>query len=118
MNRQEWPKIDPGRMIHQITILQQSAITGASGPSVAYVPLLTGVWAQVDVFEGTELIRSGQQLSMQPATIRIFWQPGIAAEMQVQLDNGALYIIKSIDNPEERNVVLFLNCVAFGGNDK
>ena len=47
--------------------------------------------------------------------ISIWWQAGILANMQVQALNG-LYLIQSVENLLELDVVLKLNCLAIGKN--
>jgi hypothetical protein len=45
----------------------------------------------------------------------MWWQAGIVANMQVQALNG-LYLVQSVENIGELDVVLVLNCLAIGKN--
>lgn len=111
---QGWPKIDPGQMVHQITILQQQVGTDISGAIVTWVPLVVA-WAQIDPVRGTDVIKSGQDTTQLFLTVRIRWQSGILPNMRVQTLNGT-YVIQAVENPGERNVILILNCLALGAN--
>jgi hypothetical protein len=90
----KWPTLDSGEMRHQITILGQVPATDISGSTV---------------------IRSGQETTQLFLIISIWWQAGILANMQVQALNG-LYLIQSVENVLELDVVLKLNCLAIGKN--
>jgi SPP1 family predicted phage head-tail adaptor len=112
----KWPTLDSGEMRHQITILQQTKSSDASGNTVVMAPLYTGVWAKIEPVRGTDVIRSGQVTTQLFLTVSIWWQAGIMADMQVQTLNG-LYVIQSVENLLEMDAVLKLNCVALGRND-
>ncbi|HEV8189445.1 MAG TPA: phage head closure protein [Pyrinomonadaceae bacterium] len=105
----QWPKIDPGEMIHRVTILQQRGRTGVSGSGVAWVPFVT-TWASIDPVRGVDVLKAGQDVTQLYLTVKIRWQSGILPNMQVQAQNGT-YIIQSIENPGERNVILVLTCL-------
>jgi SPP1 family predicted phage head-tail adaptor len=110
----QWPSINPGEMIHYITILQSTRVTDASGSSIGWVPFIK-VWAQIRPVRGTDVLKSGQDTTQLFLTVSIFWQPGILSNMRVQSGNGT-YVIQSVENPGERNVILVLNCLALGLN--
>jgi SPP1 family predicted phage head-tail adaptor len=112
---QPWPKIDPGEMVHQITILQQTQGVDISGTVTTWTPFLT-TWASIDPVRGTDVLKSGQDTTNLYLTIRIRWQTGIQPNMCVQKVDGARYIIQAIENPGERNVILVLFCLALGLN--
>lgn len=111
---QGWPSIDPGQMVHQVTILQQQQATDISGTTTIWVPFVT-TWAQIDPVRGTDIIKSGQDTAQLYLTIKIRWQRGIVPNMQVKSLNGT-YVIRSIENPGERNVILVLTCLGLGVN--
>jgi head-tail adaptor len=110
-----WPAIDQGRMVHWITILQQTPSEDESGTTMIYSALLSS-WAAIDPVSGTDVLRSGQVTTQLFLTITMRWQAGIASNMRVRSNNGT-YVIQSIENPGERNVLLVLNCLALGSNE-
>ena len=110
----KWPTLDSGEMRHQITILMQAPSTDVSGGTVAMVPLVT-CYAKIEPVGGIDVIRSGQETTQLFLIISIWWQAGILANMQVQALNG-LYLIQSVENVLELDVVLKLNCLAIGKN--
>ena len=110
----KWPTLDSGEMRHQITILGQAPSTDVSGSTVAMVPLLT-CYAKIELVRGIDVIKSGQETTQLFLIISIWWQAGILANMQVQALNG-LYLIQSIENVLELDVVLKLNCLAISKN--
>lgn len=109
-----WPSINPGRMVHKITIQRQQTITDISGTVVEWVDFVS-CWAAIDPVRGTEVLRAGQDTTQLYLTVVIRWQSGILPNMRVRSNNGT-YIIQSIENPGERNVVLVLNCLALGSS--
>ena len=110
----KWPTLDSGEMRHQITILGQVPSLDVSGGTVAMVPLLT-CYAKIEPVRGLDVIKSGQETTQLFLIISIWWQAGILANMQVQALNG-LYLIQSVENLLELDVVLKLNCLAIGKN--
>ena len=110
-----WPQIDPGKMVHQVTILQQQTIQDISGASTQWVPFVT-TWAEIIPVRGIDVVRSGQDTTQLFLTVKIRWQTGILAKMRVQSLNGQ-YVIQAIENPGERNVILVLTCLGLGSNE-
>jgi SPP1 family predicted phage head-tail adaptor len=106
--------LDPGEAIHRVRILQQTTVSDISGTAPAWVPFVD-TWAKIAPVRGTEVLKAGQDTAQLFLTVTIFWQTGIVANMQVQSLNG-LYIIQTVENPGERNVILVLNCIALGLN--
>jgi len=111
----KWPALDPGEMRHQITILGQVPASDDSGNTVVMAPLLT-CYAKIEVVKGLDVILAGQETTQLFLIASIWWQAGIKANMQVQALNG-LYLIQSVENVLELDVVLKLNCLALGKND-
>jgi SPP1 family predicted phage head-tail adaptor len=109
-----WPSIDPGKMVHQITLLQQQTVTDISGTTIRWVPFVR-TWAQIDPVKGSDVLRSGQATTQLFLTVKIRWQTGVLPNMRVQSLNGT-YVIQAIENPGERNVILILNCLALALN--
>lgn len=106
--------LDPGKMIHRVRILQQATVTDISGTAAAWVPFVD-TWAQIDPVRGSEVLKSGQDTAQLFLTVKIRWQTGIQSNMQLLTLNGT-YIIQTVENPGERNVILILNCLALGLN--
>jgi SPP1 family predicted phage head-tail adaptor len=80
-----------------------------------WTPLFSDVRAAIDPYRGTELIRSGQDVTQTFIIVTIRYIEGIAATMQVQAHSGT-YVIQSIQNILERNRVLKLLCLGIGAN--
>lgn len=112
MANRQWPAIDSGRMIHKIAIQHQVASSDISGSTVTWADYLTA-WAAIDAVRGMDVIKSGQNTTQLYSTITIWWQAGILPNMRV-VANGRTHVIQSVENIEERNVVLKLNCVCLG----
>lgn len=110
-----WPQIDPGKMIHQVSILQQQTVSDASGTSIQWVPFVSPVWAEIVPIHGIDVVKSGQDTTKLFLTVRIRWQTGIMPNMRVQSLNGT-YVIQAIENPGERNIILVLTCLGLGAN--
>lgn len=109
-----WPQIDPGKMVHQITILQPQTVQGIAGAETQWVPFVQ-TWAEIVPVRGIDVVKSGQDTTQLFLTVRIRWQTGIMSKMQVQSLNGK-YVIQAIENPGERNVMLVLTCLGLGAN--
>jgi SPP1 family predicted phage head-tail adaptor len=109
-----WPSIDQGKMVHQITLLQQKTVTDISGAVIQWVPFVT-TWASIEPVRGSDVLRSGQATTQLFLTVTIRWQNGVQANMRVQSKHGT-YVIQAIENPGERNVILILNCLALSLN--
>jgi head-tail adaptor len=109
-----WPGLNPGELRHIVTILHQTQTTDASGATVTMAPFLTNVRASVEPTRGIDTIRSGQDTSQLYLTVRMYYQPGILPNMQVQMDNGAIYNIIAVKRPLSINVSLELDCQAVG----
>jgi hypothetical protein len=125
-----WPQVDIGLMRHCIKIQQQGNGTrvgefdiGGAIPS-DWQDLFTGVMAAIEVMRGTDVIRSGQTTTQLFITVVIWfipdpvnpYAPGVTSNMRVISDNGSAYVIQSVENVLELNVILVLNCLALGQN--
>jgi SPP1 family predicted phage head-tail adaptor len=114
--RMVWPQIDPGKLVHKITLLAEEEVVDISGTVTKYVPWLV-TWAEILPVRGTDVIKGGQATTTLYLTVTIRWQDGVLPDMQIQTDNGNNYIIQSVENPGERNILLVLNCVALAHNE-
>ena len=110
-----WPSIDPGRLRHVIDIQQQQQGSDASGTNVSWA-LFTRARAAIDPVRGIDVIRSGQDTTHLFVTITMFWQGGILPNMRIVADTGSVFVVQSIENLQELNVVLQLNCLGLGNN--
>jgi SPP1 family predicted phage head-tail adaptor len=106
--------LDPGKMVHRISILQETTVSDISGTAAAWTPFVT-TWAQIDPVRGIDVLKAGQDTTQLYLTVKIRWQTGIMANMRVQTLNG-IYVIQAVENPGERSVILVLNCLALSQN--
>lgn len=117
-NGQPVPNV--GLFIHLITIQSQGLASpptyDAAGPVVGWIDLTT-VMAGIETVRGTDVIKGGQTTTQLYLTLTMWYAPGVLPNMRVISDNGNRYIIQSIENILERNVVMVLNCLGLGPND-
>lgn len=109
-----WPMLDPGKMVHRISILQETTVDDVSGTAPDWTAFVD-TWAQIDPVRGIDVLRAGQDTTQLYLAVKIRWQVGILANMRVQTLNGT-YIIQAVENPGNRNIILVLNCIALGLN--
>jgi SPP1 family predicted phage head-tail adaptor len=107
--------LDPGEMIHWISILQETTVDDISGTSAVWAPFLS-MWAKIDPVRGTDVLKAGQDTAQSFMTIKIRWQPGILANMRVQTLDGTFIIQGKPEDPGNRHVILVLNCIGLGVN--
>lgn len=115
-----WPSIDVGRMRHAITIWQQGGTSPATYDAAGVAQQNTQVasaMAAIDTIRGTDVIKGGQTGTELYLTIGMWYQAGILPNMTVVSDNGSKYVIQSVENIREMNVVLILNCLGLGANE-
>ena len=112
----KWPKLNPGELVHQISILQQVDGSDESGATVTMQPLFANLPAKIEAVRGIDVLRSGQATTQLFVTVSIWFRAGILPNMQVQTATS-LYLIQSVENVMERGIVLKLNCLALGRND-
>jgi SPP1 family predicted phage head-tail adaptor len=108
-----WPKLNAGEMIHRVTIQRMVPAVGRTGNTFNWTDWSTGVWAKIVPVRGTDVVKGGQDTTQLYVTISIWWMPGILASMRV-VGNGKTYVIQSVENIQERNIVLVLNCLLLG----
>lgn len=115
-----YPTIDIGAMRHAITIQSEGVgdppVIDASGVVVSPQTFVTAD-AAIDYIRGLDVIKGGQTTSQAFLAAAIWFQAGIIGGMKVINDNGNTYIIQSVDNVLEMDVVLILNCVGLGANE-
>lgn len=114
------PVPDVSQFIHAITLqeygLGSPPVYDDAGPVMSWNDFQSAMAAVVPV-RGIDVIRGGQGTTQLFLTITMWWSPGILPNMRVVSDNGSKYVIQSIENILERNIVLVLNCLGLGPND-
>jgi SPP1 family predicted phage head-tail adaptor len=115
-----WPSIDIGALRHAITILALGPSSpptyDEAGPQLTWQPVASAM-AAINPISGKDVIKGGQTTTQLNLAIAMWYQDGILPNMRVQSDNGSIYVIQSIENVMEMNVVLTLNCVGLASND-
>jgi SPP1 family predicted phage head-tail adaptor len=106
------PTLNTGRLRHRINIVQVSPTQDSTGGQDLSVDVLyANVWASVEAQSGGDSANGGGGfVSKTMHQIVMRYLPGIAAKMQVQF-NGRQFQIESVQNPDERNKLLILQCV-------
>lgn len=111
----EWPAFDPGRMVHRISIQKPGQGWDESGAVIVWEDFIV-TWAALEPIRGTDVVRGGQITTQLYVTVTMNYQSGINASMRVSSAKG-VYVIQSVENPLERDVLLVLNCVELGDKD-
>lgn len=104
-----WPTFDPGRMVHQIEIQKPTPGFDESGATIVWATFMTA-YAAIEPIRGTDVVRAGQVTTQLYTTVTMMYQPGINASFRVHCFKGN-FVIQSVENPLERDVLLILNCV-------
>lgn len=114
-----WQPPDPGELRHRLLVLEQSVATGIAGSEESYVPGTPPmiVSAKIAPTRGLDVIKDGQTTSQVPIEITVRYRRAITPEKQLQsVSSGRVYIVKSVQNMEERNTWMVLTCVGLGTN--
>lgn len=117
----QWPTLDAGTLRHPIKIWGTEVAGDVSGTTLEPFLITAGppappTMASIEPVKGTDVLRSGQETTQLFLTIKMWFQPGILPNMQVETESGSHYLIQSIENLSEMNVVLVLNCLGLGAN--
>lgn len=113
------PVIEIGRLRHTITIQKLgpgSPVTVNDGGVVQGWNTFTTAKAGIAAIGGGDVMRGGQVTSQLQLTIVLWWQSGLEANMRVVTEMGNTYVIQSVENVREMNVVALMKCVALGDN--
>jgi SPP1 family predicted phage head-tail adaptor len=110
-----WPTLDPGELRHRVTVLKEAAIETAAGTDTA-LETVVSAWAKIEPMKGTDVIRSGQEITQIPVIVTMYFDSRVQANMQLQAPNG-LYAIRAVRNVMELNAVMELTCVALAGSE-
>ena len=108
-----WPSLNPGELRHRVTVLAETAVTNAAGTDTVLSPVITA-WAKIEPMKGTDVIRSGQNITQLPVVVSMYYDARVQPNMQLQTPNGR-YAIQAIRNVLELNAVMELTCLAIGG---
>ncbi len=109
-----WPGLNPGELRERVTITRPVVTADISGQTVTMTTFLA-TWARITSTQGKDRIAAGQTTARLPIQVAIHWQVGILPNMQVVARHGT-YVVESIENLQEMDVTLVLNCVALGLN--
>jgi len=114
-----FPTIDPGQFRHQITLLEQVVGSDASGATVTYAPESQPVkaWAKIEYLRGTDIIKSGQDVSQVYLKITAWYRAEFSANKRIQGPSGNQYVIQAVENVLEMNTYMVLMCLGVGANN-
>ena len=111
-----WPTLNSGDLRNRVTVLAETVTTNASGTDTVLFPVITA-WAKIEPMkgtEGTDVIRSGQNITELPVIVSMYYDARIQPKMQLQALNGR-YAIQAVRNVLELNAVMELTCLAIAG---
>lgn len=104
--------INPGRLSRRITLQQQSTSVDSYGQQFITWADVATVWASLEPSVGRELVAAQAMRLDQPTTITIRWQSAFASPRAVAamraVYKGRTFNIHSVENEDERNVLLTL----------
>lgn len=86
-----------GQLRHRITIQQRPSLPAPNGqPGLTWLDVAT-IRADIRFLNGLETVRSGGDVSIARASIRIRWRTDITADMRaVEQPSGRVYAIKAV----------------------
>lgn len=99
-----------GNMRRQITIQQQAATQNALGEEIPSWTTFATCWASIEPMNGRELLAAQQVQSQVNTRITIRYRDGVTPAMRI-LYKSRYFDIQSIQDIEERNRFLVLQCV-------
>lgn len=115
-----WPSIDIGALKHPVTIQWQQTSSppkfGKTGMVLEWSDFCTAMMA-IEPISGKDLIRGGQTTTQLLLSAAMWYQEGILPNMRVITEYGSRYVIQSIENVLEMNVIITLNLLGLGPND-
>lgn len=116
--RDVWPVTDISEFVHLITWLDQQTVNDESGVSVVYAassPPDTS-WCKIEWMRGEDVIKAGQDTSQLYGTVTMNYRQGLVANRRIQAPGGGIYIIRSVENVQNRNMFHRINIVALGAS--
>ena len=108
-----WPSLNPGELRHRVTVLAETVTANAAGSDTTLSPVISA-WAKIEPMTGTDVIRSGQNITQLPVVVSMYYDARVQPNMQLQAPNGR-YAIQAIRNVLELNAVMELTCLANAG---
>ena len=114
-----WPHSNPGRRNHKIVLLRETQVQTTAGVETRWLPDSPPywVWGRITPGKGEDLAFEGQLTSKTPIEIEIRYNAQFVQGAQVKAPSGAQYVIRSINNDGEMNLVMILTCEGLGLND-
>ena len=82
----------------------------AAGTDTTLSPVISA-WAKIEPMKGTDVIRSGQDITQMPVIVSMYYDARVQPKMQLQALNGR-YAIQAVRNVLELNAVMELTCLA------
>ena len=108
-----WPTLNAGELRHRVTVLAETTTVTAAGTDTLLSPVLSA-WAKLEPMKGTDVIRSGQDITQLPVMVSMYYDARVQPKMQLQAHNGR-YAIQAVRNVLELNAVMELTCLAIAG---
>ena len=108
-----WPTLNSGDLRHRVTVLAETVTANAAGTDTVLSPVISA-WAKIEPMKGTDVMRSGQNVTELPVVVSMYYDARVQPKMQLQALNGR-YAIQAIRNVLELNVVMELTCLAIAG---
>ena len=108
-----WPALNSGDLRHRVTVLAETVTLNAAGTDTVLSPVISA-WAKIEPMKGTDIIRSGQNITQLPVIVSMYYDASVQPKMRIQTLNG-LYAIQAIRNVLELNAVMELTCLAIAG---
>ena len=110
-----WPTLNSGDLRHRVTVLEETVTANVAGTDTVLSPVISA-WAKIEPMKGTDVIRSGQNITQLPVIVSMYYDPRVQPKMQLQALNGR-YAIQAIRNVLELNAVMELTCLAIAGEE-
>jgi head-tail adaptor len=108
-----WPKLNPGDLRHRVTVLEEIVTANAAGTDTV-LSLVISAWAKIEPMRGTDIIRSGQNITELPVIVSMYYDARVQPKMHLRTLNGR-YAIQAIRNVLQLNAVMELTCLAIAG---
>jgi SPP1 family predicted phage head-tail adaptor len=108
-----WPTLNSGDLRHRVTVLEETVIANAAGTDTVLSPVISA-WAKIEPMKGTDVLRSGQNITQLPVIVSMYYDARVQPKMQLQALNGR-YAIQAIRNVLDLNTVMELTCLAIAG---
>lgn len=121
------PTIDIGAMRHEVDILSLGPTSPATYDDAGPIQISTALtggpyWAAIGgqasgaARNGLDVIHGGSIISQLPLIVAMWFDSRAEPNMQIRRSNGAIYVIQSIENVLEMDVVMVLTCLGIGAN--